>query len=175
MLPHYMSYNYHLNMKGGFCMFCNMYFDSEIELQNHLKVEHNHENESSSNSVCSYRDKSKSGDLESVSLAKIQKFRRLVYNAEIGKGILTRRILWDVLMDRKKQWNSNSNESDDEIDDSSDDESLYGFDKTLDTQLSDIHLQLLRTMLTAAENKMFKLTTSYFMDIIEDFKFKEIK
>jgi hypothetical protein len=156
-------------------MFCNMYYDSESELQNHLKVEHNQENESSSNSVCSYGDKSKSEDLESVSLAKIQKFRRLVYNAEIGKGILTRRILWDVLMNRKKQCDSNSNESDDEDEDSSDDEALDAFDKTLDTQLSDIHLQLLRTMLTAAKNKMLVLTTSYLMDLFNDFKFKEIK
>jgi len=59
------------------------------------------------------------------------------------------------------------------IEDFSEDEWVDDFDKTLDNVLDGLHLQLIRTLLNAAKNKLFTITESCFMDIIDNLVFKK--
>jgi hypothetical protein len=170
-------YQHNRNSRNGFCSSTNVLHDFGLEVENQLNIHHNPDkqlNTTFDGSDYSSNDGTDS-DSSSMNSTKIQKFQKLVYDAEIGEAILTRRMLWTLLVNRKMEKDACSNESNDDLEDLSDDESLDEFDSTLDIQLEDLHLQLLQTVLKAAKNKCFALTTSYFIDIIDNLKFREIK
>jgi hypothetical protein len=176
MFPNNLSLHYqqNRNSKNYFCSSNNVrrYFENEIE--NQFNKHHNPANQLNTSFVSSDYNSNESSDSDSSSMdsTKIKKFQKLVYDAEIGEGILTRRMLWKLLVNRKIDEDTSGDESDDDLSDS---ELLDEFDSTLDIQLEDLHLQLLQTVLKAAKNKCFVLTTSYFIDIIDNLKFREIK
>jgi hypothetical protein len=94
---------------------------------------------------------------------EIRSFQRIVYDAEIGKTILTRRKLVDLLSFKKLESDLNSETESNDGDDVSE-------DAEMDSEIGDYQIQILRTLLKGAGKNVFTLTRNMFLSIIEDFK-----
>ena len=137
----------------------NSAIDKNTMFANHYQVQPL--DEESNSSVDTHIIVDSSADSEVLLKQEIHSFQTIIYNAEIGKTILSKRKLRDLLSSKKFEINSDS-ESDLESDDEMDHDDL-------DSEIGDFQLQILRTILLAAEKNVLKLTRNMFMSIINDF------
>jgi len=177
------------------CNRCSKSYSRKFNLDRHIAMEHlldtppkkrarmesSSEFESDSSEV--------NQNSETLPMESIQMFQGIIYNAELGKMKITKRILTDLVDNLKSEQldedeesdeddednevggedNEEGDEDNEEGDENSEDDDECSEENHMDEELNDLQIEVLRAVLKAAEKDVYNLRKDNFLELIECF------